>query len=418
MSQNLHIWQTAHPLLLKVASDSQAAWASSGAFQNISAFLGHWSDQLSNQISDTFAGPNEYLSSKLGASPAVLYSSLAGAAAVALMSRYNWPPSREAMSPYASQAGGHGVPRVTDDDFSYITSEDLEDTMPAPPRTYDPLARQPQPNHIEDDMLTIRSEKDVNYPVRFPAYSIGDGKLLVKDVRDRAAIVMDLSERRGRRIKMFYKGRELREPGRPVRDYGVKNKSELLVRVPEGKLSDEDEDSSGSAEEVVVNDSREEQKRRKKKNNKNRKKKTKDQGGPHDSTASLEVPSQASGGDMDREGRRLSPNPSRHASRVPSPAVPAGPMEKLEAIRKHFETEFVPLCDQFSANPPKDPKKLVDEHRKISETILQHVLLKLDEVETGGDPEIRARRKDLVNYVHDVFKQIDRHLPEGNKPNR
>jgi hypothetical protein len=69
-------------------------------------------------------------------------------------------------------------------------------------------------------------------------------------------------------------------------------------------------------------------------------------------------------------------------------------------------------------HPPKTAKKLEDEHRKISETVMQHVLLKLDEIDTGGDPDIRARRKDLVNYVQDVLKEVDDMLPAGVKPNR
>jgi hypothetical protein len=47
---------------------------------------------------------------------------------------------------------------------------------------------------------------------------------------------------------------------------------------------------------------------------------------------------------------------------------------------------------------------------------MQQVLLKLDEVDTGGDTDIRARRKDLVNYVQAALKEIDDLVPT--KPNR
>lgn len=210
---------------------------------------------------------------------------------------------------------------------------------------------------------------------------------------------------------MLYKGRNLKEPDIPIRDYGVKNNSELMVVVPEGRLSDDDE-SSGSAEEVVVTDPRDDVRAPRKRKNKNGKKKLKARG-PRESSNNLEVPGRADG-----DSSRTSPDPSRHPSRVPSPAVPSGPIEKLEAIRSHFDSELLPNCHQFLHHPPKDAKKCEDEHRKITETVMQHVLLKLDEVDTGGDPNIRARRKDLVNYVQDILKQIDDRLAAGVKPNR
>ncbi|KAG4219648.1 hypothetical protein PC116_g31873, partial [Phytophthora cactorum] len=303
-----------------------------------------------------------------------------------MVSRF-WGSSRNNISPYASQTDTQDVPHVTDDDFSYITSEDLETTLPPPSRAYDPQSRRaPPPSNLDDDVLLIKN-KGITYPVHFPAYSIGDGKLLVRDVRVRVGLVMDLSDRRTRRMKMLYKGRQLTEQDVPIRDYGVKNNSELLVVVPEGRSSDEDDESS--SEEVIVTE--DPQKSKKAKKNKGRKKK-KDRIDPRESTANLEVP----GHRAEREGRKPSPDPSIHPSRVPSPSVPAGPKDKLDAIRNHFDTQLLPLCQKFMDNPPRDKKKLEDEHRKLSETIMQHVLLKLDEVDTGGDLDVRAKRRELV----------------------
>ncbi|KAI1377145.1 BAG domain-containing protein [Hypoxylon crocopeplum] len=321
-----------------------------------------------------------------------------------MMSGYGWTPNRDGISPYASQADSQGVPHVTDDDFSYITSEDLEHSLQPPSRTYDPQGRRPPPSAAVDDDVLLIKNKGVTYPVHFPAYSIGDGKLLVRDVRARVGLVMDISDRRSRRLKMLYKGRHLKEQDIPIRDYGVKNNSELLVVVPDGKLSD-DEDS-GEEEVIVTEDPVSQQKSKRNKKNKNRKKK--DRVSPRESTTNLDVPGQ-------REARRPSPDPSIHPSRVPSPSVPSGSKEKLEAIRSHFDTQLLPLCQQFLDNPPRDKKKLDDEHRKLSETVMQHVLLKLDEVETGGDPDIRARRKELVTSVQALLKEMDEHLPVGTK---
>ena len=65
------------------------------------------------------------------------------------------------------------------------------------------------------------------------------------------------------------------------------------------------------------------------------------------------------------------------------------------------------MCAQFVLEPPSDKKKLEDEHRKISESVMQHILLKLDGVETDGIAEIRTRRKELVKEVQEALKKID-----------
>ncbi|KAK7740853.1 hypothetical protein SLS62_010998 [Diatrype stigma] len=322
------------------------------------------------------------------------------------MSRYSggWISTRDGISPYSSQTDDQGIPQVTDEDYSYITSEDLERSTP---RTYEPDNRHAPPpiDDEEDDILMIKHAK-ASYPVLFPAYSIGDGKVYVQDVLDRIALIMKLSDRRKRRVKMLYKGRHLKVQDKPIRDYGVKNNSELLLMMPEGKLSDEEEEdgrSSGSdsGEEVVVA-----AKARKNKKTKGKKKRRKEQAPQRESAPYLHVPDREK--DNSASGRSPpSDEKSRHPSRMPSPAVPLGPLEKLDAISEHFETQMLPICRDFIAKPPTDAKKREDEHRKISETVMQHVLLKLDEVETGGDPEIRARRKELVTRVQGILKHVD-----------
>jgi hypothetical protein len=59
------------------------------------------------------------------------------------------------------------------------------------------------------------------------------------------------------------------------------------------------------------------------------------------------------------------------------------------------------------ARPPKDPKKRIDEHRRLSETILQQVLLKLDDVQTKPENGARAWRKELVVEVQDYLNKLD-----------
>ncbi|KAH8652097.1 BAG domain-containing protein [Xylariales sp. PMI_506] len=318
------------------------------------------------------------------------------------MSRYS-SRGRDALSPFASQ-DSNGIPRVTEDDFSYITSEDLEHSLRPPARVYQHRhggTASPEP---EDDVLLIK-HKGITYPVHFPAFSIGDGKLYVRDVRERVGLVMEIAQNRRRRIKMLYKGRQLKDSEVPIRDYGVKNNSELLVILPDGSFDDESD--SESSEEVVVTDPAAVEPPRKSKSKKKGKNKKRKVRSPRDSAQNLDVPGSGA------EGGRSSNDESKHPSRIPSPAVPGGALEKLASISSHFNTQLLPQCLAFSANPPADNKKCEDEHRKLSETIMQQVLLKLDEVDTGGDPHIRAKRKELVNQVHEVLRGIDSHLPEG-----
>lgn len=341
---------------------SQSIAASSGALQNLTSYL---NGTLVN-LSTAFQGSNEYISETFGVPPGLVYSGLAALVALPLtMSRHGWSLSREQSSPYSSMAGG--VPAVRDEDFSYITSQDLED------HSY--LGTRPGGPPPEDDVLLIKN-KGVTYPAHFPAYSIGDGKLRVKDVRERVGLMMELSHSATRRIKLLYKGRQLKEPAAPVRDYEVKNNSELLA-----VLSDIQDESSPSEEEmVIVNDNQSGRRKKKRSKKKGAKAGGDSASSPRDSTSNVEASS-------------------------PTPGT--GPMKKLDELSDEFTKNWLPLCDNFIASPPSDPKKREDEHRKYSESLLQIVLLKLDAVDTEGIAEVRARRKALVKKVQETLKALD-----------
>lgn len=359
---------------------TQSIVASSGALQNITSYL---NGTLVN-ISAAFQGSSEYISGALGIPPGLVYSGLAALVAVPItMSRYGWSLNREQSSPYSSMSG---IPAVTDEDFSYITSQDLDDVGLGYPDSRHHSRRSHAVSEPEDDILLVK-HKGITYPAHFPAYAIGDGKLYVKDVRDRVGILMDLSIRTTRRIKLLYKGRQLKEPASPVRDYGVKNKSELMAVIP-----DVDDDSSPSGEEmVIVGDSaREDSKSRRRKKKKTSSKKRSDKGdgdsisSPRDSSSTFDPPK--------------SPT---------SPGAASGPLKRLGELSDEFTAKWLPMCADYIASPPSDPKKRDEEHRKISETIMQQIILKLDEIETGGIIEVRTRRKELVKRVQDTLKRLD-----------
>lgn len=421
-----------------MASGPSSTLASSGALiaGHIANFTSSLVNQLPPSVQTSIDSASQYIQATTGVTPTLFYSS-AAAAAILLgaiptayaksksnsnnknggqkMSRRGWSShERGGLSPYTSSLGDGrgGIPEVTDEDYSYITSEDLEGSHDmgdgrysrAPPGQYNSRSGGGPALVIDDDDILLIKHKGVTYPEHFPAYSIGDGKLLVGDVRERVQMIMKLSDRRTRKIKLLYKGKQLKDDDDPVRGFNVKNNSEILVVLPE---VGEDDSSSDSEEVVIVGRDDEGRSGGKKKNKKRRSKK---KGGrstsssPRDSHNNLEVPSAGGAGGSSR--------PTSPASGAAA-AAPGSPLDKLNTINSHFTTKLLPMCVQFTASPPSDPKKREDEHRRISETIMQQVLLKLDEVETNGEEEARARRKELVRTVQDVLKGLDSKVPNS-----
>ncbi|KAJ2904413.1 BAG family molecular chaperone regulator 1B [Zalerion maritima] len=323
-----------------------------------------------------------------------------------IMSRYDWS-RQESFQPYPLGT----VPHVTEQDFSYITSEDIDSPqqhyVPTDPRYSSPTVNT-APEFEADDVLHIVLPRGREYQLQFPAYSIGDGRLRVRDIQDRIAFLMEIPDRRIPYISLSYKGKRLKNPEELVRAYGCKNHSELYCSIPavfpdqieteraEGGYY-EPTNSSSDSETVVVTD---EQGRvlRKTSPRGRRQSSTKHSSSPRTSGTSLNIPAQM--------GNSSSKRSSSHM-RAGKPQSPA--MQKLGEIADYFETEIRPKCDDFVRNPPADRQQREKEHKILEETTMQHVLLKLDEVQTEGDEEVKTTRRQLVKHVQEILKMIDGH---------
>ena len=84
----------------------------------------------------------------------------------------------------------------------------------------------------------------------------------------------------------------------------------------------------------------------------------------------------------------------------------------LESIELNFNDSLLPLIQVFLASPPTDKKARDQEYKKLSETTLAQVLIKLDGVETMGDERLRNQRRELVKFVQSWLNKLDVYKPK------
>lgn len=85
----------------------------------------------------------------------------------------------------------------------------------------------------------------------------------------------------------------------------------------------------------------------------------------------------------------------------------SGLMKELEDVYEEYLNKWVPLCSEVLMSPPSKTKKGKKDNRKLSEDIINHVLLKLDAIDTAGIPEVRARRKEIVREVQKTLTDLE-----------
>ena len=267
---------------------------------------------------------------------------------------------------------------VSDADFSYITTEDLK--------------RHQQQNAPEDmgpprdtDVLSLRN-KGQSYAVHFPAYSIAKGELSIGQVRDQAGRKIGVD---ARRVKLIYQGKNLKDDGRLCKLEGLKHESQILLTIGDISASgsdDEDDSADGQTDSADPDSAK---RRRNRNKNKKRRNKPKNSGTSTPDASNLGVP-----------------YPPAQNSRAPSPKPPQSALEKIASLRDVLYS-FEPGVTTFERTPPTEPAKRDFEGKRLSESILTQVLLKTDAIETEGDQEARAKRKELVKETQDILKRVD-----------
>lgn len=304
------------------------------------------------------------------------------------------------------------APQVSDEDFSYITPDYIVDPPASGPQHGGQYAGNPADN--EPDIIRLRHRGTI-YPLHFPAFAIDDGVLNVAALRKEAAAKVGASN--PNRVRLLYKGNLLKDDTRPCKTEGLKQHSEVLCVVSEadantpsdlsdrenGQLSDSMARPGSSSSRIGGDEDGDEgsgtktRKKSKKKNKNKKNKKTTESNPPREDF--LGTPSSV---------------PSRPTSSGPSympPPAPSlkglGALEQVSALVGYLQQEIVPLCEEYVADPPTDPKKREFEHKKLSETILAQVLLKADGIEPEGDPTIRNARKALIKEAQSNLDRLD-----------
>lgn len=368
--------------------------ASSGLFDQLISGLSHGNlsslnaaiAQASEQIFNSASGPTSWQdwAYDLFANRTTFENtSIALATATFLVLIMSWSSRFSNLGRFSpfSRNPPQGSSIVSDADFSYITTEDLK-------------RHQQQGGHApedmgpprETDMLSLRN-KGQSYAVHFPAYSIAKGELSIGQVRDQAGRKIGVDSRR---VKLIFQGKNLKDDGKQCRQEGLKHESQILLTIGDiasASASDDEDDSGDAVDDATDQDSG--KRRRNRNKNKKRRNKPKNSGSNTPDVSNLGVPI----------------TPAQN-SRAPSPKPPQSPLEKIASLRETLYS-WEKDVSAFEHTPPTEPAKRDFEGKRLSETILTQVLLKTDAIETEGDPDARAKRKELVKETQDMLKRVD-----------
>lgn len=274
------------------------------------------------------------------------------------------------------------------------------------------------------DLILVRYMASL-IPVEFPAYSISEEKAYVGQLREAVARALSTDPRR---VRLVYKKRDLKHDSWPLRKYNMKQNSEVAAIKTEGVLDYSDRDSPSSSDQESVASQNPRRRPRALSSVRDRSsEQLPTQKSPISSnflSPNGHIPSgsaserQSRGSlrpDVDDRTYRREPLRTRGSSPRPSStpapsarvsADPSTPLGKLQALSNTFQDQWLPLCQKFISNPPSNSQDREKEHRKLSESIMLHIMLKADAIDVDN-PEARAFRKGLINETNDIMKRLD-----------
>ncbi|KIW73668.1 hypothetical protein PV04_01766 [Phialophora macrospora] len=288
------------------------------------------------------------------------------------------------------------------------------------------------------DVVLVRYMASI-IPVEFPAYSISEETAYVGQLREAVARYLGTDPRR---VRLVYKKRDLKHDSWPLRRYNMKQNSEVAAIKTEGYLDYSDRDShSSSGEDIPETNPRRRPRAPSSVRHRSDEHLPRPQQTPTASSGFLHPNGHLpSGTASERQSRsslkpesddrtpiRREPSRTRGTSPHPAPSQPAPsrptpsstpvptsvpradpntPLGKLQVLSDTFREQWLPLCRRFINNPPSSSQEREKEHRRLSESIMTHVILKADAIDVDST-DARGFRKALLNEVNDTMKKID-----------
>ncbi|KAJ5719361.1 Zinc finger C2H2 [Penicillium malachiteum] len=278
-----------------------------------------------------------------------------------------------------SEEDDDGSPNSSDeisDDDEYIYPDRIIEPEQQP-ALWESLGENIDP--LEPDIIAIRHRRNI-YPLRFRAHAIDDGVLTVGALREEVARVLK-AESPGL-VQLLFKGNLLKNEDQSCKAAGLKQHSEVLCVISEVSADRSDDSSLDSFQSEGKSNA-----------------KASDSPPGEDEAKSHPI----------LRSRHTSPTRPSNGRITDPPDLKAlrTPMEQVSALTIYLRRDITPHCEEFRSNPPSDIKKLEFEYRRLSETILAHVMLKADFIEADGDPIVRNARKILIKEAQALLNTLD-----------